>query len=162
MNREELELLRAELRRRAPRPEELWRLEQWLREHPEQREDWGLELALTEQLRRLPDHALPSRVVEQVWQRMDAEEQVARREATGWLAVFVRAGWVRWAAGAGLAAALMWMWWGPGLGSQGLDPQVVAAWQEFAAVPEVWVDFDAVARLPAGPAPDVELLTLLQ
>ena len=121
-----------------------------------------MELALTEGLRRLPELEVPNHLMERVFQAIDREwVPLGWAQIRGWWQVF-RVGWLRWAMAGGLAAVMLVFWWWPGAGPEGLDRQVVQVWQELAAPPEVWVDFDIVARLPSGPAPDVELLTLLQ
>lgn len=164
MNRDELERLRAELWRRPLRPEESARLRAWLQAHPEAREEWALEEALTRVLYELPDRELPAGFEARV---RAAIEREIRRPApvlpAGWdFWAAARAAWFRWAMVGATALLAGVVWWRAHVAFQPLSPEVVRVWNEWAAPPEVWADFEVVARLPAGPGPDTELLTLLQ
>jgi len=162
MKRDDLDRLRAELWRRPLNAEEAAQLEAWLRPHPEAREDWALEQALTRALQSLPEREPPPSLHARVWAELDRDTAAAGpvrwREILGAL----RTAWVRWAIAGGVALLLGILSWQPFTPPNPPAPEVVRVWNDWAAPPEVWADFDVVARLPAGPGPDLELLTLLE
>lgn len=161
MNRRELEELRAALWRGPLNPDEEARLEAWLATRPGEREDWDLERSLTHALGRLRRLEVPSNLAARVWS--DIEREDAARKSWRWAnrLVWARGSWVRWALAGATALMVLMVWWQPWQGPRMLEPEVVRVWGELIS-PEPLAEFDIVARLPVGPAPDVELLTLLQ
>ncbi|MCS7091007.1 MAG: hypothetical protein RMN51_10705 [Verrucomicrobiota bacterium] len=163
MNQDELEHLRTELWRRPLLPDQRDKLEAWLRVHPEDRESWALEEALTRALKQLPDRPVPKRVFEGIWKALDGEPEPIPMLWKRWLGpVFGLGGWRRAAVVAVAVLGLLALWRAVTPGPAALDPKVMQILQAIDAPPEVWMDFDAVARLPTAAGPDVELLTLLQ
>jgi|GEM_PF-385162 hypothetical protein len=161
MNKRELEELRAALWQRPLRPEEEARLQSWLAGHPEEREDWDLERSLTHALGRLRQVEVPSNLAARVWSAIEREEAAPKRWRWAHRFSWVRAVWIRWAVAGAAALIVVMVWWQGWQAPKVLEPEAVQVWAELLS-PEPLAEFDIVARLPVGPAPDVELLSLLQ
>lgn len=152
--------------RRQLTPAEAQELQSWLTAHPEAPADWEAEAGLTEALRRLPDVAVPSNFTARVLQAVERDETAtARSGRTGGQAWWRPS---RWLPRVAFAAMLV----GLGLGSYHVGERVrtaqlansveTVAHATPAPNPEILQDFDAIRALPTSPAPDVELLALLQ
>ena len=140
-------------------------LRAWLDAHPEAQADWEAEAGLNAALGTLPDVPVPSNFTARVLQAAERETraELRRREGKwrGWLRL-------RWLPKAALATALV----GAGLFSyhQVKSVQRKQLAESVAAVsavsslpgPEILKDFDAIRVSNRAPAPDEQLLALLQ
>ena len=140
-------------------------LRAWLAAHPEAQADWAAEAGLTDALGRLPDVPVPSNFTARVLQAVQQETTAERRPpAVHWLDWLRR----RWLPKAAFAAIVV----GAGLV---MYHQVQATYRKnlaesVAAVsavsslpgPDILRDFDAIRALNAAPAPDEQLLAILQ
>jgi anti-sigma factor RsiW len=139
-------------------------LQTWLAAHPEAQADWETEAGLNEALRQLPNVPVPSNFTARVLQAVEREEAAARPRSgaspQGWLA--------RWFPRMGFAALLLSLGVGSyRVGELARTNQLATSIQTVAEVspapnPDLLKDFDAIRALPSTPAPDVELLALLQ
>jgi hypothetical protein len=151
--------------RRKLTPAEDARLRAWLAAHPDQSADWEAESLLNDGLSRLPDVPMPSNFTAVVLQRVELESRTTTR---------------------GRSFTQRWkerLWWRPRLGFAALVLVVgllsyesvqemhrreigrsVSVVSEVAGMPspEALKDFDAIRALPSAPAPDEELLRLMQ
>jgi anti-sigma factor RsiW len=137
----------------------------WLATHPEAEADWQAEAGLNAGLGRLPDAPVPSNFTARVLQAVEREAVAELRRPQGkWLTWL----WLRWLPRAAFAAVVV----GVGLLS---FHQVQAAHRKklvesVAAVsavsslpsPDILKDFDAIRALNPTPAPDEQLLAVLQ
>jgi hypothetical protein len=151
-------------RRKLTKAEEA-ELRAWLAVHPETRADWQVEAGLNEGLGRLPDAPVPSNFTARVLQAVEREAVAELRRPQGnWLAWL----WLRWLPRAAFAAMAV----GVGLLSfhqvQSAHRKKLA--ESVAAVsavsslpsPDILGDFDAIRALNPNPAPDEQLLAVLQ
>jgi hypothetical protein len=151
-------------RRRLTDAEEA-ELRAWLAGHPEAQADWEAEAGLNAALGALPEAPVPSNFTARVVQAAVREAAAEyRRQAGTWR------GWLRlrWLPKAALAAVLA----GAGLFSyhQVQSAQRKQLAESVAAVsavsslpsPEILKDFDAIRVSNRAPAPDEQLLALLQ
>ena len=140
-------------------------LRTWLATHPEARADWQAEAGLNAGLGRLPDAPVSSNFTARVLQAIEREAVAElRRPQTNWLTWL----WLRWLPRAAFAAMVV------GVGLLSFHQVQVAhrkrLVESVAAVsavsslpsPEVLKDFDAIRALNPTPAPDEQLLTVLQ
>jgi hypothetical protein len=151
-------------RRRLTSAEET-ELRAWLAAHPEARADWEAEAGLNAALGGLPDVPVASnftaRVLQAAQQAAVAEPHRAEGTWRGWLRL-------RWLPKAALAAALV----GAGLLSyhqvqathRKKLAESVAAVSAVASLPgpDILKDFDSIRALNPTPAPDEQLLAVLQ
>lgn len=140
-------------------------LRKWLAAHPEAQADWEAETGLNAALGRLPDVPVPGNFTARVLQAVEREAAAElRRSQSNWL-TWLR---LRWLPKAAFAAIVV----GAGLLSY---HQVQAAHRKklaesVAAVsavaslpsPDILKDFDAIQASNRTPAPDEQLLTVLQ
>jgi anti-sigma factor RsiW len=140
-------------------------LRTWLAAHPEAQADWEAEAGLNASLGRLPDAPVPGNFTARVLQAVEREAAAEPRRPQGkWLNRI----WLRWLPRAAFAAVVV----GAGLVSY---HQVQAAHRKklvesVAAVsavsslpsPDILRDFDAIQALNPTPAPDEQLLAVLQ
>lgn len=151
--------------RRELRPDEAATFRAWLAANPQAREDWQLELALTRALGGLPDTPVPSNFAARVREALEREQLAGAQASRGRWAWWRALGWApRLAFASGLVAASL----------LSLRHYQVHTRQDFAesvavladsgvlADVEALQDFDTIQRLSHTPAPDEELLALLQ
>jgi hypothetical protein len=151
--------------RRTLTPAEQQDLSAWLAAHPEARQEHSLELALTEALASLPDIPVASnftvRVLNQV-NREAATAAVQRQGGNRWFHF-------RWLPRVGFAAVIV-IAGGLVYHREHLNLERKEYAQSIATVsdvsslpsPEILQNFEAIRRLAPAPAPDEQLLTLLQ
>jgi len=151
-------------RRRLTSAEEA-ELRSWLAAHPETQAEWEAESELSAGLARLPDAPVPSNFTARVMQAVEREAATELRQPQGkgltWR-------WLRWLPRAAFAAIVV----GVGLVSfhqaQVVHRKKLA--ESVAAVsavsslpsPDILKDFDAIRALEPSPAPDEQLLAVLQ
>jgi hypothetical protein len=157
--------LREESWRRKLTNAEEAELRTWLATHPEARADWQAEAGLNAGLGRLPDAPVPSNFTARVLQAVEREAAAELRRPQGnWLTWL----WLRWLPGAALAAMVV----GVGLLSfhqvqSAHRKKLVESVAAVSAVsslpsPDILKDFDAIRALNPNPAPDEQLLVVLQ
>lgn len=140
-------------------------LRAWLATHPEVQADWLAEAGLNEALGRLPDVPVPSNFTARVLQAVQGETGVGRRRlGVIWLD-WLRLRWVPKVAFAAIVfgAGLVMYHQGQATHRKNLVESVAAV----SAVsslpgPDILKDFDAIRALNAAPAPDEQLLAILQ
>jgi anti-sigma factor RsiW len=151
--------------RRKLSPAEEAELRTWLAAHPEAEADWEAEAGLNAVLGRLPDAPVPSNFTARVLQAVEREAIADLRRSRGNWLILLRQ---RWMPRVAFAAVVV----GAGLLSY---HQVQAAHRKklaesvatISAVsslpsPEILRDFDAISALNPTPAPDEQLLMVLQ
>jgi len=142
-------------------------LEACFKAHPETREDWAVEMALTASLAQLPEPPVPSNFTSRVLQALERETLAETRSQTSpsWWQTLARK--TRWAMGTSFAALLA----SSGLLLHGYHlhqrqelAKSVMLVSGVEALPNanVLADFDAIRALNQSPAPDEQLLALLQ
>jgi anti-sigma factor RsiW len=137
----------------------------WLAAHPEAQAEWEAEVGLNAALGRLPQAPVPGNFTARVLQAVERETAAERRR--------LREHWLtrlhlRWLPKVAFAAVVV----GAGLLSY---QQVQASYRKKLAEsvatvsavsslpsPDILKDFDAIRALNPAPAPDEELLTMLQ
>jgi anti-sigma factor RsiW len=140
-------------------------LRTWLATHPEAQADWQAESGLNAGLSRLPDALVPSNFTARVLQAVEREAVAELSKPQGnWLTWL----WLRWLPKAAFAAMAV----GVGLLSfQQVQSthrkkmvESVAAVSAVSSLPspEILGDFDAIRALNPNPAPDEQLLAVLQ
>lgn len=135
----------------------------WLTAHPEALADWESEAHLTEALGLLPNVPVASNFTARVLQAVEREAAAeARRGRAKWMARLWRLGWLP-----RIAAVAFFL--GTGLLSYRHFQRVemvrsmeVVARAAPLPSPQVLEDFDAIRAMGSAPAPDEELLALLQ
>ena len=151
--------------RRKLTPAEESRLRSWLASHPQQAADWEAESLLNESLAQLPDVPVPGNFTAVVLERARIEAQSQARRARGF------AHWwrgVSWSPRLGFAAVALAIALLSYKGVQEVQRRQlvksVTAVSEVAILPspEALRDFDAISVLASSPAPDQELLRLMQ
>ncbi len=151
-------------RRRLTGPEEA-ELRTWLSANPEAQADWEAEAGLNESLSRLPDVPVPGNFTARVLQAVEREAVADLRRPQGkWLTWL----WLRWLPKAAFAAVIV----GVGLLSfhqlqaahRKKLVESVAAVSAVSSLPgsDILRDFDAIRALNPTPAPDEQLLAVLQ
>ncbi len=151
-------------RRRLTAAEEA-ELRAWLAAHPEAQADWEAEAGLNAALGRMPDAPVPSNFTARVLQAVERETATERRRPKeDWLT------WLRprWLPKLAFAAIVV----GAGLLSYNQVQAVhrkklaesVAAVSAVSSLPspDILKDFDAIRALNPSPAPDEQLLAILQ
>ena len=151
-------------RRKLSNAEEV-ELRTWLATHPEAQADWQAEVGLNAGLGRLPDAPVPSNFTARVLQAVEREAVAELSRPQGnWLTWL----WLRWLPRAAFAAIIV----GAGMLSF-REVQVahrkklvesVAAVSAVSSLPspDILKDFDAIRALNPSPAPDEQLLAVLQ
>jgi hypothetical protein len=140
-------------------------LRNWLAAHPEAQADWQAEAWLNAGLSRLPDAPVPSNFAARVLQAVEREAVAELRRPEGkWLTWL----WLRWLPKAAFAAIIV----GVGLLSfhqvqaahRKKLVESVAAVSAVSSLPgsDILRDFDAIRALNPTPAPDEQLLAVLQ
>jgi hypothetical protein len=140
-------------------------LRNWLAAHPEAQADWQAEAGLNAGLGRLPDVAVPSNFTARVMQAVEREAVAELGRPRGkWLTWL----WLRWLPKAAFAAIIV----GVGLlsfhqvqaGHRKKLAESVAAVSAVSSLPgsDILKDFDAIRALNPTPAPDEQLLAVLQ
>jgi hypothetical protein len=140
-------------------------LRNWLAAHPEAQADWQAEAGLNAGLGRLPDAPVPSNFTARVLQAVEREAVAELRRPQGkWLTWL----WLRWLPKAAFAAIIV----GVGLLSfhqvqaahRKRLVESVAAVSAVSSLPgsDILSDFDAIRALNPPPAPDEQLLAVLQ
>jgi anti-sigma factor RsiW len=140
-------------------------LRTWLATHPEAQADWQAEAGLNAGLGRLPDAPVPSNFTARVLQAVEREAVAELRRPQGnWLTWL----WLRWLPRAAFAAIFV----GVGLLSfrevqtvhRKKMVESVAAVSAVSSLPspDILKDFDAIRALNPTPAPDEQLLAVLQ
>ncbi len=140
-------------------------LRKWLAAHPEAQADWEAETGLNAALGRLPDVPVPSNFTARVVQAVERGAVAELRRSQGnWLTWLRR----RWLPKAAFAAIVV----GAGLLSyhqvqtahRKKLAESVAAVSAMASLPspDILKDFDAIQASNPTPAPDEQLLTVLQ
>jgi len=164
MNKDPLfEHLREQAWRGKLTPSQEAQLRDWLSTHPEARDDWDAEAGLSEALGRLPDVPVPSNFTARVLGAVNLERSAAQRSAPKFGRIWER--WVRWAAAcavilAALAAGLSFV-------ERFKTERLANSIAEVSRVaplpsPEILANFDVICALDRTPAPDEDLLKLLQ
>src|SRR5579859_4217742 len=139
-------------------------LQEWLAAHPQAREDWESESGVNEALGRLPDVAVPSNFTARVLQALELEAAAAQRKVarTRW---FARQWlWRRVAACSIVLAGLITLEsWVQRLRTERLANNIAAVYRVAPLPnPEILTNFDVICALDRTPAPDEDLLKLLQ
>ena len=140
-------------------------LRNWLAAHPEAEADWQAEAGLNAGLGRLADVPVPSNFTARVLQAVEREAVADLRRPQGkWLTWL----WLRWLPKAAFAAVIV----GVGLLSfhqlqaahRKKLVESVAAVSAVSSLPgsDILRDFDAIRALNPTPAPDEQLLAVLQ
>ena len=137
----------------------------WLAAHPEAQAEWEAERGLNTALGRLPEAPVPSNFTARVMQAVERETVIAGRPPLGDWLTWLR---TRWMPKVAFAAVVV----GAGLLSyQGVQTsyrkklvESVAAVSAVSSLPspEILQDFDAIKALNPAPAPDEQLLKMLQ
>jgi anti-sigma factor RsiW len=140
-------------------------LRMWLVTHPEAQADWEAETGLNAALGRLPDMPVPSNFTARVLQAVEREAAAELRRSRGNWLTWLR---LRWLPKAAFAAIVV----GAGLLSYHQVQaahrkklvESVAAVSAVASLPslDILKDFDAIQASNPTPAPDEQLLTVLQ
>ena len=160
MNKDPLfDHLREQAWRRKLSPGQEAQLSEWLAAHPEAREDWEAELALNEAFGRLPDVPVASNFTARVVQTIELGSAQAKSSTPRRLWSWPR--WVRWAAACSVIILA---------GLFGYQRHVREEWADSIAMvsrvaplsPEILTNFDVICALDRTPAPDEDLLKLLQ
>jgi hypothetical protein len=149
--------------RRPLTAEELARLANCLREHPDRRAEWQADLALAAVLRQLPERPAPSNLTARILAEVDRLESAkTSRPATtpiGWPR------WLRWSLGASMAVVLL----GGGLHWRQQQQQAAALVKlakatEASAVPsmDALQNFDVILKIHPEAQADLQLLALSQ
>ncbi|HEV2394969.1 MAG TPA: hypothetical protein VG146_21680 [Verrucomicrobiae bacterium] len=138
-------------------------LKRWLAAHPQAQTDCDAELILTEALDRLPDAPVPTNFTSQVLAAIKRDD-IGRAEAGE-----LRGGrwWLRWLPRTAAAAVILTTVL---LSYHGYENHRRAQFVRTLTVvsgaplydPEVLTNFDVIRAMSPAPAPDSELLTLLQ
>ena len=150
--------------RRLTGPEEA-ELRAWLKAHPETQADWEAEAGLNASLSGLPDVPVPGNFTARVLQAVEREAAAELRRPRGnWLS----RRWLRWLPRMAFATVVV----GAGLVSyQHLEAAHRKKLAESVAMvsavsslpsPEILKDFDAIQASNPTPAPDEQLLAVLQ
>ena len=140
-------------------------LRAWLAAHPDAQADWEAEAGLNAALGRLPDVPVPSNFTARVLQAAEQEAAAQlRRPAGAWLA-WLR---LRWLPKVAFAAIVV----GAGLVTYHQFQathrknlvESVAAVSAVSSLPspDILKDFEAIQALNSAPAPDEQLLAVLQ
>ena len=146
-------------------PAEEVELHHWLATHPEARKDWEADAALNQMLDRLPEVKVSSNFTARVLQAVELENTTAARAA-----IESKRKWFWWSFLPKTAMASVFVIMGIMAvrearleKSQRLVKSVETVSQVASLPsPEVLQDFDAIQQLNHSPAPDTELLALLQ
>ena len=144
---------------------ELAELRAWLAAHPEAQADWEAEAGLNAALGRLPDVPMPSNFTARVLQAAQREVAAGLRRPELSLLTWLR---VRWLPKMAFAAVVV----GVGLLTyhqvktthREKVARSLTAVSAVSSMPSVEIlkDFEAIRALTPAPAPDEELLALLQ
>jgi hypothetical protein len=163
-NNPEFERFREISWRRALTNAELGDLETWLAAHPEFRAEWEAEMALSTSLMRLPAPEVPSNFTARVLQAVERDAAVESRTSAGlswWQALTRKA---RWASAGALTAIIALV--GVGIHQRQVQAHELALanrMREFSkANTEVLANFETIKAINQGPAPDDQLLALLE
>jgi anti-sigma factor RsiW len=145
-------------------PAEEAELHAWLALHPDARIDWENESGLDAALQQLPDAPMPSNFTARVLQAVEREAAsgARRREGFPWrlpLRWLPRLAFAAVVAGAGLLS-----YQHTHLVNRQNLAKSVAAVSAVSSLPEpeILKDFDAIQALNPAPAPDEQLLAVLQ
>jgi anti-sigma factor RsiW len=153
--------------RRKLTPTEEEQLNEWLAEHPDAQSEWAAEANLNELLDALPNVPVASNFTARVVQAAQREAAIAQRKKHWWSDFTL--GWrLRWLPKAALASLVL----GASLASYlYIQAEHRAEWAESLTTvahlpsvpnPIVLKDFDAIAQMTSTPAPDEELLKVMQ
>ena len=140
-------------------------LRTWLAVHPEAQADWHDEAELNAGLAQMPEVPVPSNFTARVMRAVEREAAAqVRRPRGNWLAWL----WRRWLPEAALAAVVL----GAGflsfhqvqISHRKKLAESVAAVSAVSSLPspDILKDFDAIRALNPAPAPDEQLLAVLQ
>ena len=145
-------------------PAEEVELQNWLAAHPEARDDWETEAALSRVLDRLPEIKVSSNFTARVLEAVELESAAVARAADSKRKWFWRSFLPKTAfASVFLIMGVMAVREARLEKSQRLAKSVAAVSQVASLPgPDVLKDFDAIQQLNRSPAPDTELLALLQ
>ena len=146
-------------------PAEEVELRNWLAAHPEVREDWETDAALSRALARLPEARVSSNFTARVLQAVELENAAAARAAAEskrkrfWWSFLPKTALASVFVVMGVMAVRE-----ARLEKSRRLAKSVAAVSQVASLPgpDVLKDFDAIQQLNRSPAPDTELLALLQ
>lgn len=146
-------------------PAEEAELRNWLAAHPEAREAWESDAALNRVLERLPEVKVSSNFTARVLQTVELETAAAARAAAD-----SKRKWFWWSFLPKTALASVFVVMGvmavreARLEKSQRLAKSVATVSQVASLPgpDVLKDFDAIQQLNRSPAPDTELLALLQ
>ena len=140
-------------------------LRAWLAAHPDAQADWAIEAGLNHALGRLPDVPVPSNFTARVLQAAQREAAAElHRPAVHWLA-WPRLRWLpRVAFGAIVVSAGLVTYHQVQATHRKNLVKSVATVSAVSSLPspEILRDFDAIRALNAAPAPDEQLLAVLQ
>ncbi len=151
--------------RRRLTPAEEAELRTWLAAHPEARADWDAESELSAGLARLPDVAVPSNFTARVLQAVEQDAAADMRRPQG---KRLSSLWLRWLPKAALAAFVVCVGMLSLRQVQAVHrKKLVESVEAVSAVsslpsPDILKDFDAIRALNPSPAPDEQLLAVLQ
>jgi anti-sigma factor RsiW len=134
-------------------------LQAWLATHPETRADWEAELQLAGLMNRLPDVPVPSNFTARVLQ---AAERSLAKPASDVSAR--RFWWVHTFIPRAATVAVLVMGCGLFVHQHHVTKKREAIAQGLAAMSDVdsLQNFEAIRRIPEAPAPDTELIALMQ
>lgn len=151
--------------RRELSPAEASQLARWLETHPDEASAWEEEQALTRLLARLPDSPVPSNLTARVLDAVDRTE-AAPVASSSWLGWLGSLGWGPRLAGVALLVVAGYLGHHQFRSIQRTElARNVSEVSELArTVPsvEALADFQVVRNLSPSPAPDEELLAMLQ
>ena len=161
-NNPEFERFREISWRRALTDAELSELGTWLAIHPEFRVEWEAEMALSTSLMRLPGPEVPSNFTARVLQTVERDAAVESHTGPGWWQAFTRK--ARWVTAGALTAIAVLI--GFGVHERQIQAHELALanrMREFSkANTEVLANFETIKAINQGPAPDDQLLALLE
>lgn len=145
-------------------PAEEVEIREWLAAHPEARDDWQDEMALNHVLDNLPEVPVSSNFTARVLQAVELENAAASRSSRP----KARSFWLSFLPKAALASVFVAMTLMAYREARFQKRQRLARSVETVSQvaslpgPEILQDFDAIQQLNRSPAPDLELLALLQ
>ena len=132
----------------------------WLGAHPDALEDWETEKCLNATLARVTDVPVSSNFTSRVIQTIEHEHKIARRQTWSWPI------WRPWATAAIALAIGVCLFSFQSLKNSRIERvrRSLVTFSEVSALsnPEVLTKFDVICALDRTPAPDEDLLKLLQ
>jgi anti-sigma factor RsiW len=136
---------------------------EFLKDHPEFHQEWAMELALNRAFDQLSPAPVASNFTSVVLRRLETEQLSTRRQKFVWPS-FLGHFWPRLAFGAVLVTSGMVGFHEARAIRRGQMTQSLAVVSRVSAVPspEILLNYDAINALNRNPAPDEQLLSVLQ